>query len=96
MKRHPIDYFSLIAGLGFAVIAASTFAEQSWFTTGAWNAKWFGPIILITLGLLVLAPKRSSVLTSVLPEQTVSVPEMDSDLLAASHEELPDPLIDDL
>ena len=92
MKRHPIDYFSLIAGLGFAVIAASTFAEQSWFATGSWNARWFGPIILITLGLLVMAPKRSAVLS----EPTVSGPEMDSDLLAASHEELPDPLIDDL
>ncbi len=92
MKRHPIDYFSLIAGLGFAVIAASTFAEQSWFATGSWNARWFGPIILITLGLLVLAPKRSSVLT----DQTSSAPEMDSELLAASHDELPDPVIDDL
>ena len=92
MKRHPIDYFSLIAGLGFAVVAASTFAEQSWFATGSWNARWFGPIILITLGLLVLAPKRPSVL----PESSSSQPGMDPDLLAASLEELPDPPIDDL
>ena len=92
MKRHPIDYFSLIAGLGFAVIAASTFADQSWFAAGTWNARWFGPIILITLGLLVLAPKRSAVLS----DQSPLVPEVDSDLLAASHSELPDPLIDDL
>ena len=57
-----------------------------------WNARWLGPLILIALGLLVLAPKRSAVLS----EPTVSGPEMDSDLQAASHDELPDPLIDDL
>lgn len=91
MKRHPIDYFSLIAGLGFAVIAASTFADQSWFETGAWNARWFGPLILIALGLLVLAPKRSSVLS----DQSL-LADTDSDLLAASHDELPESLIDDL
>ncbi len=92
MKRHPIDYFSLIAGLGFAVVAASTFADQSWFATGAWNARWFGPLILIALGLVVLAPKRSAVLS----DQPASASEVDADLLAASHEELPDPLADDL
>lgn len=92
MKRHPIDYFSLIASLGFAVVAASTFADQSWFATGAGNARWFGPLILIALGLLVLAPRRPSTSS----DPALTVPDVDSDLLAASHDELPEPLIDDL
>ncbi len=91
MKRHPIDYFSLIAGLGFGLVAISTLADRSWF--GTWNGQWIGPIILIALGVLVLAPKRH---TATSEPSATGIGTIDADILAASHEELPDPLIDDI
>lgn len=96
MKRHPIDYFSLITGLGFGLVAASTLANQSWF--GAWNGRWIGPIILIGLGLLVLAPKRQTVAAepAVTGVGTLDMGTIEADILAASHEELPESIIDEV
>ena len=59
MKRHKLDLFSLIAGLGFASVAALTFADKQWLGAG-WDGRWIGPIILIAVGLLVLAPSRKT------------------------------------
>jgi len=87
MKRHPIDYFSLIAGFGFGAIAIATLADRPWFWLDAWNGRWIGPIILIALGLLVLAPKRPAVPIDA-QGGLDSLGDIRPDTVAAAHDEL--------
>lgn len=94
MKRHPIDYFSLIAGFGFGAIAIATLADRPWFGLDTWNGRWIGPIILIALGLIVIAPKRSSLPAETNGMQTPPVGQ-DLDTISAAHDELPQVFMQD-
>ena len=58
MKPHPVDLFSLIAGIGFAIVAALTFGGTSLIGPNVWAGRWIGPVILIAIGLMVLIPGR--------------------------------------
>lgn len=51
MKRHPIDAFSLIAGLFVTGVAVAALA----IPTGAAVGPWVWPAILISAGVVVLA-----------------------------------------
>lgn len=58
MKRHAVDYFSLVFGLAFAALAVLTLSGDRWALEGTWATAWIGPVFLIALGLAVLAPRK--------------------------------------
>lgn len=56
MKRHPIDWFSLVAGLFVTAVATTALVGPWRFEVGAW--LW--PTLLVLVGLAVLASAVTS------------------------------------
>lgn len=56
MPRHPFDALSLVLGVIFAAVAALAFVGP---TDQIIDPRWVGPAILVIIGLVLLAPRRS-------------------------------------
>lgn len=84
MKRHPIDFVSLVFGAFFVVIAGIFLARD--FDAFAVEVRWIWPAALVVIGLAFLMPSRRK-------QAVVELPERLSDDVEAAKEELfPSPL----